>query len=307
MLLPIAALVTGAIAMGISPVFVRLAEVGPFTSAFWRVFAALPFLWVWASLETGSKPLRDGWSPSVVLAGAFFAGDLFFWHLAIFNTSIANATFLATMAPVWVLLGSGIILKERVTHAMWLGLAFCLAGAGALVGSNLSLGPGKLTGDFYGLVTSLFLGAYIMATRRGRAGIGPGGLMFRSAVVTATLLLLAALSLENRFLPETLQGVLALAGLALLAHAAGQGLLAYSLGHLTAGFSALVIFLEAVVAAAFAWAALGEALTILQTIGGLLILGGIWIARPVSPPDRVGLPCTTPKAEAVDPDNPKRP
>ena len=53
------ALVGGAMAMGISPVFVRFAEVGPFTSAFWRVGLALPALWLWSALETAAgEPLR---------------------------------------------------------------------------------------------------------------------------------------------------------------------------------------------------------------------------------------------------------
>ena len=39
-------------------------------------------------------------------------------------------------------------------------------------------------------------------------------------------------------------------------------------------------FLEAVAAALFGWAILGEALTLVQSLGGALILFGIWVARP---------------------------
>ena len=46
-LAPFAALVAGAVAMGASPIFVRLADVGPFSSAFWRVTLALPLLYAW--------------------------------------------------------------------------------------------------------------------------------------------------------------------------------------------------------------------------------------------------------------------
>ena len=109
------ALVGGAMAMGISPVFVRFAEVGPFTSAFWRVGLALPALWLWSALErrADADPRRTPRRASrSSLAGLFFAGDLTFWHLAIMNTSVANATFLATLAPVWVVLGSGLFLGE---------------------------------------------------------------------------------------------------------------------------------------------------------------------------------------------------
>ena len=48
--LAVGALVLGAVAMGASVLFVRWADVGPYASAFWRVFLALPFLWVWMRL-----------------------------------------------------------------------------------------------------------------------------------------------------------------------------------------------------------------------------------------------------------------
>ena len=102
--LALAALVAGAFGMGLSPVFVRYADVGPFTSAFYRVFLSLPVFWAWARVEA-RRPAAiadPGWTMPIVLAGVFFAGDLFFWHLSILRTSLANATLLATMAPVWV-------------------------------------------------------------------------------------------------------------------------------------------------------------------------------------------------------------
>src|ERR1700710_1385670 len=77
-------LVLGAIAMGASPIFVRLADVGPYASAFWRTFLALPFLFVWAKLETrGSLRRAPAMDRGIIVAGLLFTGDLFFWHLAI--------------------------------------------------------------------------------------------------------------------------------------------------------------------------------------------------------------------------------
>src|SRR5688572_13929794 len=135
------ALVGGALAMGISPVFVRFAEIGPFASAFWRVALALPALWLWASLEprpaNAARPELSA-RVSVATAGLLFAGDLTFWHLAILNTTVANATFLATLAPVWVVLGSGLFLGEKVAGPVFFGLALCLVGAGALIGDTWS-------------------------------------------------------------------------------------------------------------------------------------------------------------------------
>jgi drug/metabolite transporter (DMT)-like permease len=63
---------------------------------------------------------------------------------------------------------------------------------------------------------------------------------------------------------------------------------AIALGTLPATFSALVIFIEAIAAAAFGWAILGEALGPVQVLGGILILVGIWVARPRSGAPAVG-------------------
>jgi drug/metabolite transporter (DMT)-like permease len=281
-ILALAALVGGAMAMGISPVFVRYAEVGPFTSAFYRVFLALPALWLWARLEAGGADAKPdpGWTRAIVLAGVFFAGNLFFWHLAIFNTSIANATLLATMAPVWVALFSGLFIGEPVTRLMIVGLGLCMAGAALLVGSSAGLGHGRLIGDLYGVGTSLFFGLYFLAMRVARREAASGMILLRSTVVTTIILAAVAGFAENSWVPTAWSGVAALLAMALISHTGGQGLLAYALGHLSAAFSSLVIFLEALCAAFFGWLLFNETLTLPQIAGGLAILLGIWIARP---------------------------
>jgi drug/metabolite transporter (DMT)-like permease len=276
------ALVGGAMAMGISPVFVRFAEVGPFTSAFWRVGLALPALWLWSYLERPAEPVRPDASAriSVVFAGLLFAGDLSFWHLAILHTSVANATFLATLAPVWVVLGSGLFLGESVDQKVFFGLALCLVGAAALIGDTWSINPGRLDGDFYGIATSFFFGAYFLAVRRARRIYGAGRTLFLSSVVTALVLLVEAVLIEDMMWPPTLFGVAALLAMALISHAGGQGLLAFALGHLPAAFSSLVIFLEAIAAAFFGWLFLGEPVGLIQLAGAIAIFAGITVARP---------------------------
>jgi drug/metabolite transporter (DMT)-like permease len=85
-------------------------------------------------------------------------------------------------------------------------------------------------------------------------------------------------------------GAAALLALALVSQVGGQGLVAVALGTLPATFSALVIFLEAIAAASFGWLLLNEPLGIAQALGGVLILFGIWIARPrAGEPVEVGL------------------
>jgi drug/metabolite transporter (DMT)-like permease len=113
-------------------------------------------------------------------------------------------------------------------------------------------------------------------------------MIFLSTAVTAACLFVIALLLEPRLLPQSAEGLAVLVVLAVVCQAGGQGLVAVALGTLPATFSALVIFIEAIAAAAFGWAILGEALGPVQVLGGILILVGIWVARPRSSAPAIG-------------------
>ena len=277
------ALVASAIAMGISPVFVRLADVGPYTSAFWRVALALPLLFAWAKADRTAAPVRKFQWP-VILSGLAFAGDLLFWHLSVVHTSVANATFFATTAPVWVAIFGWLLFARKVSAMVLLGLSLCLLGGAALVAQSFALDRLRVSGDMFGLCTAVFFGLYFLAVGRAREKVGAAQVTFELSVVTALVLLGVALAFEGKFWPATLQGWLAVLGMAFISHAGGQGLLSIALGRLPAMFASLVIFLEAIAAATFGWLILGEAVSLVQAMGGLLILAGIFVARPRGEP-----------------------
>ena len=279
-----AALVAGAVSMGISPIFVRFAaaDVGPFASAFWRVALALPVLYAWVRIEEARAPVRARrLSGATLLAGAAFSGDLFFWHLSILNTTVANATFFATTAPIFVVLAAWLALGRQVSRGTVLGLALCVLGGLSLIGQSLEVDPGRIRGDLYGVATAVFFALYFLAVERARQdGGGAARVTFELTLVTTAVLLAIAVLFDDRVVPRTREGIAALVAMAWISHAAGQGLLSIALGRLPAVFSSLVIFLEAIAAAAFGWIILGERLTVVQVLGGALILLGIWAARP---------------------------
>jgi drug/metabolite transporter (DMT)-like permease len=291
-----AALLGGALAMGISPIFVRLADVGPFASAFYRVFLALPVLYAWMRVEAARAPGPPDTAPRftapVVATGLFFAADLFFWHLAILNTTVANATFFATTAPVWVVIFGFLAFRRRVSWAALAGLGLCLLGGLALIGQSFALAPERLVGDGLAECTALFFGAYFLAVEKARERHRAARVTFYMSVVTVAVLALVALGatlyLGQRLLPLDLRGWVVLVALAWVSHVGGQGLLSVALGSLPAMFSSLVIFLEALAAAGLGWLVLGEAVTPLQGLGGLVILIGIFVARPRGDKPEIG-------------------
>ena len=280
----LAILIAGALAIALSPIFVRLADVGATTAAFWRVGLAVPVLLALLPLQPGGPPaLRPGRPRSTIgliaLAGAFFAGDLFCWHLSVTWTTVANATLLANFTPIIVTLFSWLLFAQRPTRRFIGCLAVALLGAVMLTGGNPLASAEALKGDLMGLATACFYGAYLLTVSRLRPYCSAAEIMAYSTVVTAVLLLPAALLLDGRLFPASLEGWAILAGLALISHAAGQSMIAYALAHLTAAFSSLTLLVQPVAAALLAWMLFGEGVGPVQAAGGLVILAAVAAAR----------------------------
>ena len=282
--LGLVAMIAAALAMSISPSLVRLADVGPYASAFWRVFLALPVLWFWMLQEERQRPdaPRARFPVATILAGLAFTGDLFFWHLTVMHTSIANGTFFATMAPLWVVIFGWLLLRQRVSRMTLAGLGLCLVGGAALVAESLAFNPAHALGDAMGIVTGVFFGLYFLCVGAARLKSGAARVTFEMSLITAALLFVVAYVMEPHILPKSGYGWGILLTLAFVSHAGGQGLLSIALGRLPTVFSSLVIFLEAIAAAIIAWILLDEPVSLLQAAGGMVILAGIWIARPKS-------------------------
>src|SRR3982750_600976 len=153
------ALFLGATFISLSPIFVRLSDVGPTASAFWRVALALPLLWSLMVLsDRGRVPMQWKW---LLAAGAAFAGDLAFWHWSIRFTSVANATLLANLAAPFVTLAVWIFWRQKPRPLFLGALAIALAGVVLLVQSSLQVSHGALLGDALGVVTAMFYAWYI--------------------------------------------------------------------------------------------------------------------------------------------------
>jgi drug/metabolite transporter (DMT)-like permease len=163
-----------------------------------------------------------------------------------------------------------------------------MAGAALLVNASAALGARYVLGDMLGLITACFFGSYVVAVARLRDRNAASTIMFYSSTVTCVLLLAATLVSGELLLPSTARGWIALFALAWISQATGQGLIAYALGHLPASFSALAILIEPLTAAILGWVWLGEALGVLQAIGGVVVLAGIAVAHRASVQQRRG-------------------
>src|SRR5258708_30632270 len=159
------ALLAGASCVALSPIWVRVADVGPTVSAFWRVALAVPLLWGLVFLSSpGFKAARKQ-NLLLLAAGLAFAGDLAFWHWSIQFTSVANSTLLANLASLFVTLVAWIFWRERPSALFAVGLAAALGGVVLLVHTRLAFSSTALLGDALGVVTAGVLAGDILAVK----------------------------------------------------------------------------------------------------------------------------------------------
>ena len=256
--LSVLAVVLGALILGATTAALREIDVGSTAAGFWRVALAIPVLLVIAALGANSEnsenrltslPSRPQWR-LLLIAGACFAGDLVFWHLSLVNTSLGNATFLATLSSLWVPLVAFCFLQQALSRRFVLGLICALLGSGILVSAHLSTGTSSWLGDVYGLLTGFFFTGYILAVGYCRESLTTADTMLYSSGLCAVLLLPLAIAAQvfvgEALLPSSATGWLSVLALALLAHLAGQGLVAFGVGQLSASLAAVILCLEGV-------------------------------------------------------------
>jgi drug/metabolite transporter (DMT)-like permease len=274
------ALMAGAMGIAVAPIFVRISETGPAATAFWRVALAVPVLMMLArktrpdSVKT-KVPVR--WP--VMLCGLFFAADLGVWHYSVAFTTVANATLLANLAPVFVALAAWALFGERITGLFVMGLALAVIGAGLLTGASFSLDLRHVYGDLLGVLTAVFYGAYQLSVARLRRFHAAFSIMAWSSLFSAMGLLAGALALGEPLLPQTLTGWAVLVGIALVSQVGGQTLITYGFAHLPVSFSSVSLLIQPMAAAYLAWLLLDETLTWAHLVGAVVILTGIYIAR----------------------------
>ncbi len=284
--LAFAALLMGGMAIGFAGIFMRLSDVNPLASAFWRMALAAPFLWAWALAVSGQDSAtgrRTEFAAALALAGVYFAADMGLWHLSLHYTSVANATLLSNFAPIFIALWLWLAHKVRFGRVFLVGMACAFTGAVLLVAPGApeggGAGSGKLLGDALGLASAVFYAAYQLAIKDARSQYSTARLMAWSTTITALALLPFALAAPGPFWPAQAAGWLPLFALALVAQIGGQTVIAYAFAHLPASLSSVSLLIQPLTAAIAAWILFGEAIGPLRMAGGALLLWGIWLSK----------------------------
>lgn len=274
------ALGVGVLALSFSAMFVRWADApGPIT-AFYRMFFSIfmlaPFVLAGATRKS-SIGSRNVVFP--LLAGVFTALDLALWTTALSYTTASNATLLGNTAPLWVALGTWLILKQKLSSTFWRGLAVTLAGAVLIMGTDFILHPRFGIGDVMAIFTGFFYGGYYLFTEKSRTHFDPVAHIWVVGAGASLTLFVVNLVMHNSLGGFDTRTWIVFLSTALVSQLIGYMAMAYALGHLPASIVAPTMVLQPVVTTILAIPLLGEVPNIWQGLGGMVALIGIYMVN----------------------------
>lgn len=287
---PLAAMLAGAALISTSAVFVRLVEVGPTASAFWRMGLAALILLGWFARPAA----RAGWRPStrvpglLVLASVSFAIDLWMWHRSILYVGVGLSTLLGNF-QVFVLAAVGtFVYGERGGWRLWGGLLLALAGLALMLAPGWSgLDARFRLGVAFGLGTAVAYAAFLLAFRAAQAQRGTASneaLLWWMSLFTAVLLLAMSLAGGESLVPATAHDWSMLVAYALIAQVMGWLVIGRAMPKLPAGVVGLCLLLQPLLAYVWDAALFDTRLGPVALLGLGLSLLGIFLGLTRAPP-----------------------
>jgi drug/metabolite transporter (DMT)-like permease len=215
---------------------------------------------------------------SGVLVHAVYLGGVF---IAIKHGLPAGITALVVgMQPLLTAVGSGWLLREKVTGQQWIGLALGLAGVAMVVSGRFGDGASTLM-LAPALVALLGITAGTLYQKRfcARFDLRTGSVI--QFVPTALLTAVAVTLFEDYRIEWTGEFVFALAWLVLVLSLGAISLLNLLIRSGSAVNVASLFYLTPPTTALIAWAVFGENLTLTAAAGMAVAVAGVWlVARP---------------------------
>ncbi len=274
-------LFAGAVLISFSPVWVRLVNVSPTTSGFYRVaIGGVALVLFLAATGTRLELSKRSWQ-ILTASAVLFALDLWFYHRSIDYIGPGLATLLSNFQVFFMMLAGLILLQQRPRLVQLFAVPLALFGLGLIVGFDWSGLPGDYRlGVVFGLITALMYAGYMLTMRAARRDSSDPLPTREVAVISVGSALLLGLSAmiegESLAIPSYVDAVWLLS-YGLLSQCLGLLLIASSLLKVTTTEAGLALLLQP--ALSFTWDVVffGRPMTVVELSGALIALFAIYL------------------------------
>ncbi|MGB3212344.1 MAG: DMT family transporter [Desulforhopalus sp.] len=278
--MPIIQVLSGAFLISFSGIFVKLADVSPTASGFYRVFFGSIFLLCATVWFKEFKKLNSAELLLLSFCGFVFALDLYFWHESIIYIGPGLATILGNF-QVFLLAATGIFFfKERGRPRFFAAIPLAIIGLLLVVGERWgNLEDTYKMGIYFGLLTAVCYTAFLLSLRKIQSKENHTQ-YFSLFIVSASCSIFLGMKIiyaGDSFVIPDLKSLASLLGLGLFSQTIGWVLIANAMPQIRASFTGLILLLQPTLS--FIWDVLlfHRPTNTINWIGVLLTLSAIYM------------------------------
>jgi drug/metabolite transporter (DMT)-like permease len=205
-------------------------------------------------------------------AGIFLGFGYIFQTLGLERTGAAITGFVTGLYIVLTPLFAWLFLKEKISRFVWICIAIATIGLGFLSIHGFSVGFGELLV----FVSAIFYALHIISLSQWSSGRDPYAMTLVQLVMCAFLAGIASIPGGYSLPPDSgVWGVVVFTSI--FATAIAFIIQTWAQAHMTSTKVAVILTMEVVFAAIFAIAFGGEVLTLQSAIGGILVVGAMYL------------------------------
>lgn len=277
---PTIPLLIGVVAISFSSILVKWSEAPASILGMYRLFFTIiilfPFL-PWKQMKHISKKLTlKDWT-LLFISGIFLGFHFLFWMDSLKHTTVASSMILTTLEPVFVMIGAYFLFKEKTSPIGLLSVCLAITGSIIIASGDIGLSSTVLYGDFLSILGTLAVAIHMLAGQNLCRKIPPSIYSTFVFLIGGTILLFYNLANNVSLVHYAKNDWIIFLLLAFIPNIFGHVLFNWLLKYVDATTISMSILGEPIGAIILAYLLLGEGITLLQTIGGVLAIFGVGI------------------------------
>lgn len=276
---PYGAIGVGILCISFGSILAKLSTAPSLIIATYRLFFTALLLTPWVLWKNRQDFQSLDWASfgRAGLSGVFLALHFATWISSLKYINVSSSVVLVALQPVFVALGSLLVLKETIPLKALLSGALALSGTFIIGAESLQLGKQALLGDILAITGALFAALYWMTGRVVRQKLSVTAYTYIAYSSCALLLLLFTLFQGLPLFAYPPREWLLFVASALVPTLGGHSIFNWALGYVKSLVVSVAILGEAVGASILAFFILGEVPGTLELVGGLIILLGLYL------------------------------
>ncbi|APB77786.1 MULTISPECIES: DMT family transporter [Paenibacillus] len=273
---PYILLLISILSVSISSIMIKSSDTPTSVAGMYRLYMSvlimLPFVpWkMFRSLEMNKKD----WS-TVFIAGLFLGLYFLFWMESLVYTSVASSMVILSLQPLFVMMGSYFMFRERANILTILCLIAALVGSIIIAWGDIGISREALIGDGLSLVGTILVSAYMLAGQKVSHKINANVYSVIVFFIGGSVMLVYNLLNHYSLIEYDSSDWVYFFLLAVIPTIFGQYIFNLLLKSMGATTVSVGIIGEPVLAIILAYLFLGEIISAFQFIGGIMTLFGM--------------------------------